>query len=491
MTEPSSPDDPQQGLELEELVGITVANKYKVIALLGRGGMGAVYEGENLALGKRVAIKFVDREYAKDERVTARFAREARAASSIESAHIVTVFDAGVEDGRPYLVMELLRGEDVGARLRARGELPVVEALHVIAQLLVGLSRAHDAGIIHRDLKPDNVILVPRDGDPHFAKIVDFGISKIQHAQGNTAPLALTQRGTVLGTPYYMSPEQAQSAPDLDARADLYSVGAILFECLAGRPPHIGQTYEQVIVGICMQDAPDVRTFNKDVPADVADFVKRSLSRDRTQRFDSAAHMLAALIDIAPAERTKAALDVLPSTSKRPHTAPSSLPLSSSDAFAPTLPEMTPRSSDDAWSERAHSPEVPALSNRTPTLPLPQQKSAFGLPAIAIVAAALGALVVVGTIASFTRTTPPPTAHEVAASSAVPSAIPSAVAAPAASIAAPEPAASMSARNLPTASARPSVAEKPATTRSIKPAEHHSSTKPNDTSPLDLARDLP
>jgi serine/threonine-protein kinase len=300
-------NDPKQ-----DLVGRTVAGKYKVLRVIGRGGMGAVYEAENVGIGKKVALKFVDAEYAKDDQVRTRFAREARAASAIESAHIVTVFDAGIEDERPYLVMELLRGEDLGTRLRRLGKISVGEAMHVIAQVLRGLARAHDAGIVHRDLKPDNIFLVHSEGDPLFAKIVDFGVSKRNKPQTGTVPLALTGKGTVLGTPLYMSPEQAQASPDLDGRADLYGVGAILFECLAARPPHIGESYEQIILAICMNDAPSLRTLDPSISEGVAAFVAKALARNRDDRFQNAKEMLAALHEVAPEERARVPLDSLP-----------------------------------------------------------------------------------------------------------------------------------------------------------------------------------
>lgn len=299
----------------EGLVGKTIAGRYVIRGLLGHGGMGAVYEAEHIGIGKRAAIKFVDPEFATDEKVVARFAREARAMSAIESAHIVTVFDAGSEEGRPYLVMELLRGEDLGQRLRRLRRIPLREAMHIVAQVLKGLARAHAAGIVHRDLKPDNVFLVKHDTDPVFAKIVDFGISKIERPRANTSPLALTGRGTVLGTPFYMSPEQAQASSDVDGRTDLYSVGAILFECLTGRPPHTGESYEQVILSICMRDAPLLSSLDPSISAPVSAFVARALARDKTQRFSSAERMLAALHDVAPEERTRVPLDpVAPET---------------------------------------------------------------------------------------------------------------------------------------------------------------------------------
>ncbi len=289
--------------ELNELVGRTISERYHVTALIGSGGMGAVYEAEHLGIGKKVALKFLSKECAKESTVASRFAREARAASAIESEHIVTVFDAGTDRDRPYIVMELLRGEDFGARLKRLGRVPQDEAVHVIAQTLRGLAAAHEAGIIHRDLKPDNIFLVDKRGDGSFVKVVDFGVSKFDRPGMGTAPLALTQKGTVVGTPFYMSPEQAQAAPDLDARADLFSVGAMLFEALAGRPPHMGHTYEAVIVSICMNDAPDLRTLAPEISPSLARFVARALSRDRGKRFSSARQMLVALAEFAPRER--------------------------------------------------------------------------------------------------------------------------------------------------------------------------------------------
>jgi serine/threonine-protein kinase len=293
----------------DDVIGRTIAGKYQVLRVIGRGGMGSVYEAEHLGLGKHVAIKFITREWATDDIVSNRFAREARAASIVESPHIVTVFDVGTENQRPYFVMELLRGEDLGARLKRLHRLPIDEALHVIAQTLRGLARAHEAGIVHRDLKPDNLFLSETEQDPLFVKIVDFGISKIKKADKATIPLALTHKGTVLGTPFYMSPEQAQAKEDVDERADLYSVGAILFECLSGRPPHTGNTYEQVILSICMTDAPDLRTLAPSTSPAVCAFVKRALERDRIQRFKSARQMLAALHEISPQERARVPLE--------------------------------------------------------------------------------------------------------------------------------------------------------------------------------------
>jgi serine/threonine protein kinase len=303
---PSLEEDTES--ELAALVGTTVAGKYHVDRLIGRGGMGAVFQATNLAIGKRVALKFLDHEAAKNREACQRFQREAEAAGMAESAHIVQIFDSGVtEAGLPFLVMELLTGEDLRACLKREGRLSVPSALRIVSQVLRALLRAHEAGIVHRDLKPDNVFLCARDDDPSFVKLVDFGISKV--ARARTAD-TLTRRGTVLGTAFYMSPEQAQSFADIDGRTDLFSLGAILFEMLTGRPPHGGRTYEAVLIAICTHDAADVRTLVPDVPSNVAALVSRALQRDREQRFQSAAEFLAALTNLEGA--TAAATSATP-----------------------------------------------------------------------------------------------------------------------------------------------------------------------------------
>jgi eukaryotic-like serine/threonine-protein kinase len=284
------------------MIGRVVDGRWKIVKAIGRGGMGVVYEGQNVSIGKRVALKFIDAEYASDPEVTGRFQREAKAASAVESTHIVEVFDTGqTEDGRPYLVMELLRGESLRGRIRRLGRIVPDEAAQIVAQTLRGLTRAHAAGVIHRDLKPDNLFVVQRDDDELFVKILDFGISKVRRAQSDVDGHTLTRKGSVLGTPNYMAPEQAQGHADLDERADLFSVGAILFECLTGHPPHHDLTsYEAIIVAMCTKDAPDVRTIDPTIPDALAEIATVALSRDRNKRFASADVFLEALRAAAP-----------------------------------------------------------------------------------------------------------------------------------------------------------------------------------------------
>lgn len=295
--------------ELESLAGTLIGGKYRIDELIGRGGMGAVYRATNIAIGKRVALKFLHREAALDRDAVTRFQREAEAASAVESAHIVEIFDSGTtEDGRPFLVMELLRGEDLRQRLRREGPLPAAEVVRLGRQVARALRRAHEAGIVHRDLKPDNVFLCERDDDPMFVKLVDFGISKI--APKGTPANALTRRGVVLGTAYYMSPEQAQALPDIDGRTDLFSLGAILYESLTGAPPHTGRAYESVLVSICTKDAPPLRERVPMVPEALASVVHRALARDRSERYQSAAELYADLTAATPRDPT-ARQDVL------------------------------------------------------------------------------------------------------------------------------------------------------------------------------------
>lgn len=279
--------------ELDLLVGSTVAGKYHIDRLIGRGGMGAVFQATNAAIGKRVALKFLGAQTSQDSDAATRFQREAEAASLAESPHIVQIFDSGrSEQGLPFLVMELLTGEDLRARLRREGRLDAETSVRVGVQILKALREAHGAGIVHRDLKPDNVFLCRRDDEPSFVKIVDFGISKLQQQPGVDT---LTHKGTVLGTAFYMSPEQAQSFPDIDGRTDLFSVGALMYEMLTGQPPHTAPTYEAVLIAICTRDAADVRALSPEVPDKLARVVARALRRERDERYASAQDMLADL----------------------------------------------------------------------------------------------------------------------------------------------------------------------------------------------------
>jgi len=225
----------------------------------------------------------------------------------LEHPSVVPVYDLGVHGGVAFFTMRCIHGStlaEIVRRLRAGDrEASVAYSRHrllaAFASVCLAVDFSHAQGVVHRDLKPDNVLLVEQGGDPNFAKIVDFGMSKIDRPAGGTAPVVLTRRGVVLGTPLYMSPEQSRAAPDLDARSDLYSAGAMFFECLAGRPPHVGPTYEQILIAICTTDAPDVRRWRSEVSRELAAFLRKALAREPGDRFQSADEMRQALRSVA------------------------------------------------------------------------------------------------------------------------------------------------------------------------------------------------
>ncbi len=272
-----------------------IAGKYRVDKLLGVGGMGAVYLGKHMALGKRVAIKVIEPALVRTKEIADRFRREARAASVVESDHIVQVFDAGEDpDVGLYMVMEYLTGEDLSQRL-ARGPLDVPSAATIAMQTARALAKAHAAGVVHRDLKPANLFLVTRDDGSLYVKILDFGISKflttdvgaVGMTGGATAGKPLTRVGAVIGTPQYMSPEQAQ-ALGVDQRTDVWSLGVVLYEMLAGVPAYSGEgPYERIIVAIATQTPKPLTEIALSVPPDLAALVHEAVTRDLDARVPS------------------------------------------------------------------------------------------------------------------------------------------------------------------------------------------------------------
>jgi serine/threonine-protein kinase len=361
---------PERQAELLDLIGTTVGGKYKLERLLGAGGMGGVYAATPMtgaAVSGTVAIKVLSVvDPASRDRIAGRFAREARAVTALKCPHIVTVLDSGSDDARPYLVMELLEGEDLGQRLHRDARVPLDESLHVAAQVLVALGSAHEAGIVHRDLKPDNIFLVKRDGTAALCKLLDFGMSKfLTVREGQTLALALTKKGMAVGTPYYMAPEQARALADVDGRADLWALGAILFECLAGRPPFVASTQEQILLAVCTTDAPDVRAIRPEVPSKVAKLIARAMTRERDQRFANAWEMLAALVEIAPAEAVF--MPARPTIPETPVIEPvTSLRSSTPDRSGPFAPTIAAPSRVSSASDASRAPPKPRSSRVAP-----------------------------------------------------------------------------------------------------------------------------
>lgn len=258
---------------------------------------------EHLLLGRKVALKRLHPELAKDEKAVARFQREARAAAATGHEHIVEVLDLGyAEDGAPFLVMEYLRGRSLSTVLEQEGPLEPARACRIVGQMLAALAAVHDHGIVHRDLKPDNILLTRRRGDPEFVKVLDFGISKMRPAEGEQT-LHLTRTGVMLGTPFYMSPEQARGIKDLDHRVDLFGAGVMLYEALGGRLPFDGENYHQLLQSILRGAHDPIGEVRPELDPDLAAVVERAIALDPTQRYATARDMLVALVPHGAVDR--------------------------------------------------------------------------------------------------------------------------------------------------------------------------------------------
>jgi serine/threonine-protein kinase len=278
------------GLEIGDIID----GKYRIVRLLGEGGMGSVFEGENLRIHRRVAIKILHASVASSEDAVQRFEREAQAAGRIGSEHIVEVLDLGeLPGGDRYMVMEFLDGEALNDRIERLGQLSPQQSASIMVDILEGLKAAHDAGIIHRDLKPDNVfLLTSRGGKADFVKVVDFGISKFSTLGGE---FSMTQTGAVMGTPYYLSPEQAKGQRNVDQRADIYACGVILWEATVGRVPFDGETFNELMFKIVLEPVPNLRDILPDLNQDFVGIVEKAMAREPDQRFASADEMQTAL----------------------------------------------------------------------------------------------------------------------------------------------------------------------------------------------------
>ena len=275
--------------------GQVIEGKYRVERCIGEGGMGAVYAGENLRIKRRVAIKTLHSTVAQNGEIVARFEREAQAAGRIGSDHIMEVLDIGVlPSGERFIVMEFLDGEPLSKRIARCGQMTAPQLLPLIRQVLSGLGAAHAAGIIHRDLKPDNIfILRQKAGWTDFVKIIDFGISKFHSDQQGS--MAMTRAGAIMGTPLYKSPEQANGSAEADARSDVYAVGMIMYEALAGSLPFNAKTLHELLFEIVLSELPRLATTLPDLDPAVAAIVTRATAKNREERFQTAQDMLEAL----------------------------------------------------------------------------------------------------------------------------------------------------------------------------------------------------
>ncbi|HEX4339070.1 MAG TPA: serine/threonine-protein kinase [Polyangiaceae bacterium] len=286
--------------------GDILAGKYRVERVLGEGGMGIVVAAFHLALEQRVAVKFLRKDMADRGDAAERFRREARAVARIQSEHVARVLDVGsMDDGETYIVMEYLDGNDLAEELRQRGALPLDESIDIALQVADAVSDAHASGIVHRDLKPANVFLIRRPDGSRLAKVLDFGISKSLLVD-SASNFSLTQTSTVMGSPLYMSPEQMRSARDVDGRTDIWALGAILYECLAGAPPHGGSSLPEICTSLLHDTPRPLETQRGDLPPGLSAVIMRCLAKDRADRFPSMRDFTLALLPCMPEGMTSA-----------------------------------------------------------------------------------------------------------------------------------------------------------------------------------------
>lgn len=274
--------------------GLVIGGKYRLEEEIGRGSMGIVYRAVHVTLGQRVAIKLISGEHLQSSEARKRFSVEAKAAAKLRSRHVVQVYDDGeTPEGNPYIVLEYLDGETLEQRLEREHDVPLTDAVRIVAHVARALARAHAQGIVHRDLKPANIFLVKSEDDEvgWIAKVLDFGIAKLAN-QGETGT---TQAGTVLGTPLFMSPEQVRGASSVDHRADLYSLGMCLFHMMTGNYAYYSPNYSDILIGICTLPLPLLREKAPWVPEAVEQWFQRACAKEPLERFQSADEMSEAL----------------------------------------------------------------------------------------------------------------------------------------------------------------------------------------------------
>jgi serine/threonine-protein kinase len=321
-------------------------NNYEIVSVLGEGGMGTVYQAIHPMMGRKAAVKVLKADLARDESLVGRFFNEARAANAIRHPNIIDIIDVGVVPGEnlPYMLMELLEGESLSARLERVGCMSVDAAIDVACQTASALEAAHSKGIVHRDLKPDNLFLIP---DPMIAsgervKVLDFGIAKLRDdLRGGSAH---TQTGAVMGTAAYMSPEQCQGQVDrIDQRTDIYALGIILYQMLCGAPPFVSEGLGELIIRHVMQPPPHPKTKNASIPDTVAAAILRALAKAPDERFQSMTELQMALRGRGPSAHMSASTSAVVSLGQPANVEPSAAAttvLTGSTTFQTTTGEL-------------------------------------------------------------------------------------------------------------------------------------------------------
>jgi len=395
-----------------------LAGKYRVERVLGSGGMGVVVAAVHVQLEQRVAIKFVRDEALGNSDAVQRFLREARAAVKLKSEHAAKVLDVGtLESGAPYMVMEYLEGSDLGAVLADHGTLTVQAAAEWIVQACEAIAEAHAMGIVHRDIKPQNLFLAKSVGGQAQIKVLDFGVSKSLTASGAGN---LTQTRAMLGSPLYMSPEQMRSSRDVDARADVWALGVVLFELLTRRWPFEAESMPELCLKVVGDPPIAITSIRGDIPKAMVDVIERCLQKEPAKRYANAAELASALESMAPAasrhvaERARLAMGSIPDITSGGQAAPSSVTVVPSSAIS------GPHPLPDAL---AHTALTPATWDSTQgttggagaaATKKPGRGLWIGIGAAAVVAAAIGFFALRGHPTTADSPTPPVSAAAVA-----------------------------------------------------------------------------
>ena len=464
--------EPSQSLsELGEVVepGHVIAGKYRVVQVLGVGGMGVVVQAWHLQLDERVAIKFLLPELATNTEACGRFEREARAAFKLRSEHAVRIFDVGqLETDAPYIVMEFLEGADMATTLEKGGALAVNEAVDYVLQACEAVAEAHSHGIVHRDLKPENLFVTHRPDGSSCIKVLDFGLSKVTEQVGTpTRERSLTASNTAMGSPAYMSPEQWMSASDVGLGTDIWALGAILFELVTGRQPFAHKELPKLCALVLNGAPPPPRSLRSELPAALERVILRCLDKNPTERYPSVAALAAALVEFGPEHARSSAQRIARTLQGTGTAAPAAAgaPLAASGSphpkedEVPTLPQAkaAPAGADDptgkARAGAEHALPVPVRTAQSWQQALGQEGSGrsrvLWIVGGAVAASGLlGAVAVTvlpqGSVAPATSTSPPAVAAPLGSLGSAgpePELVPSGVEQPDASL--PEPEASV------------------------------------------------
>ncbi len=352
-----------------------LVGRYRLDERLGAGGMGSIWRAHHLVLAAPVAVKLIDREAIPDEETLARFMREAQSAATLRSPHVVQILDYGVDDKLPFIVMELLDGENLAQRLRRLGRLSSGETARVVTHIGRAVARAHEAGIVHRDLKPENVFLI-RNEDEEIAKVLDFGVAKVSVSELGQEGTR-TRTGSILGTPYYMSPEQAQGNKAVDTRSDLWSLGVIAFECLTGKRPFYSDGLGDLVLQICIREIPVPSEYGS-VPIGFDAWFARACARDPDARFQSARELTDALREVlgGDARELRELQWTSPEVSVLSEDAPNSQARTRIEAQGPPISSAPTLAADSNSQIRLTSSSVPDGHAATVAIPDPPPSSA-------------------------------------------------------------------------------------------------------------------